>query len=189
MCIRDRAYLALQRANVTLGMCAEFAQAIPVDESLDIDLRSVMGVELPVEMCIRDSAYADAFEGVTMGSLRRWQIEILLREHLSNNFASLCRYEKSIGDGFYKYFVTLSDVDMLLHSGRYLNLSLRHISPASIARQRIIDISFFIFFPFREDYCGLTRFVHYTKPEHSSQHGQKKEEPHLCDSSIGWFVI
>lgn len=67
------------------------------------------------------TAYADAFEGVTMGSLRRWQIEILLREHLSNNFASLCRYEKSIGDGFYKYFVTLSDVDMLLHSVRYLN--------------------------------------------------------------------
>jgi hypothetical protein len=65
-------------------------------------------------------------------------------------------------------------------------------TPASIAMQRIIDISFFIFFPFREDYCGLTRFVHYTKPEHSSQHGQKrqkKEEPHLCDPSIGWFVI
>ena len=41
----SKAYLALQRANV---MCAEFAQAIPVDESLDIDLRSVMGVELPV---------------------------------------------------------------------------------------------------------------------------------------------
>ena len=32
----SKAYLALQRANVTLGMCAEFAQAIPVDESLDI---------------------------------------------------------------------------------------------------------------------------------------------------------
>ena len=30
----SKAYLALQRANVTLGMCAEFAQAIPVDESL-----------------------------------------------------------------------------------------------------------------------------------------------------------
>lgn len=67
------------------------------------------------------TAYADAFEGVTMGSVSRRQIEILLREHLLNNFASLCRYEKSIGDGFYKYFVTLSDVDMLLHSVRYLN--------------------------------------------------------------------
>ncbi len=44
----SKAYLALQRANVTLGMCAEFAQAIPVDNSLNIDLRSVMGVELPM---------------------------------------------------------------------------------------------------------------------------------------------
>lgn len=43
-----KAYLALQRANVTLGVCSEFAQAVPVDNSLDIDLRSVMGVELPV---------------------------------------------------------------------------------------------------------------------------------------------
>lgn len=43
-----KAYKALQRANVTLGMCAEFAQATPVDDSLNIDLRSVMGVELPV---------------------------------------------------------------------------------------------------------------------------------------------
>ena len=30
----SKAYLALQRANVTLGMCAEFAQAIPVDASM-----------------------------------------------------------------------------------------------------------------------------------------------------------
>ena len=43
-----KAYFALQKANVTLGMCTEFAQATPVDNSLDIDLRSVMGVELPV---------------------------------------------------------------------------------------------------------------------------------------------
>ena len=44
----SKAYQALQKANVTLGMCAEFAQATPVDNSLNIDLRSVMGVELPV---------------------------------------------------------------------------------------------------------------------------------------------
>ena len=43
-----KAYLALQRANVTLGMCYEFSQSIPIDNSLEIGLRSVMGVELPV---------------------------------------------------------------------------------------------------------------------------------------------
>ena len=85
------------------------------------------------------TAYADAFEGVTMGSVRRRQIEILLREHLLNNFASLCRYEKSIGDGFYKYFVTLSDVDMLLHSVRYLNSRHPEAEETLALRQRLSE--------------------------------------------------
>lgn len=76
------------------------------------------------------TAYADAFEGVTMGSLRRAQTELLIREHLSGNFAALCRYEKSIGDGFYKYFVTMSDVEMLLHAVRCLNRRHPEKSPA-----------------------------------------------------------
>lgn len=48
-----QAYLALQRANVMLGMCSEFAQTTPVDNSLEIDFRSVMGVEIPT-VSIRD---------------------------------------------------------------------------------------------------------------------------------------
>lgn len=43
-----QAYLALQRANVMLGMCSEFAQTTPIDNSLEIDFRSVMGVEIPI---------------------------------------------------------------------------------------------------------------------------------------------
>ena len=39
------------------------------------------------------TAYADTFEGVTMGSLRRWLIEILLREHRGDDFASRCRVD------------------------------------------------------------------------------------------------
>lgn len=42
------AYKALQRANVTLGICGEFAQTVPLDNSLEMDARSVMGVELPI---------------------------------------------------------------------------------------------------------------------------------------------
>lgn len=41
------AYVALQRANVTLG-CGEAAQTIPIDESVELDARSVMGVEIPI---------------------------------------------------------------------------------------------------------------------------------------------
>ena len=42
------AYIALQRANVTLGICDEAAQTIPIDESVELDSRSVMGVEIPI---------------------------------------------------------------------------------------------------------------------------------------------
>lgn len=41
------AYAALQRANLTLGFCEEVA-AIPEEDGLTIDHRSVMGVELPI---------------------------------------------------------------------------------------------------------------------------------------------
>lgn len=44
----SRAYEALQQAYLTLGNCADFAECIPIDNSLDIKTRTLMGVELPV---------------------------------------------------------------------------------------------------------------------------------------------
>ena len=44
----SRAYKALQRANITLGVVAEYAKTVPIEEGLDLDYRSVMGVELPI---------------------------------------------------------------------------------------------------------------------------------------------
>ena len=43
----ERAYAALQKANITLGICDSIAQSVPVEEGLSISVRSVMGVELP----------------------------------------------------------------------------------------------------------------------------------------------
>lgn len=43
-----QAYEALQTANITLGIVDDIAASVPVDHSLQIDLRSVMGVELPL---------------------------------------------------------------------------------------------------------------------------------------------
>lgn len=42
-----QAYLALQKANITLGIVNEASQSIPIDNGLNLDIRSVMGVELP----------------------------------------------------------------------------------------------------------------------------------------------
>ena len=43
----QRAYRALQRANVTLGVCQNLALSTPVETGVDITYRSVMGVEIP----------------------------------------------------------------------------------------------------------------------------------------------
>lgn len=42
------AYLALQNANLTLGFCQEVSMAMPIDNSIQLDYRSVMGVEIPI---------------------------------------------------------------------------------------------------------------------------------------------
>ncbi len=42
------AYMALQRANITLGICGELAGTVPIDDSLKLSYRSVMGVEIPI---------------------------------------------------------------------------------------------------------------------------------------------
>ncbi len=42
------AYIKLQTANITLGYCEEIANTIPVENSLELDYRSVMGVEIPI---------------------------------------------------------------------------------------------------------------------------------------------
>lgn len=42
-----QAYQALQMSNITLGICSELSKTVPLDNSLNIVYRSVMGVELP----------------------------------------------------------------------------------------------------------------------------------------------
>ena len=43
-----QAYQALQMANITLGICSELSKTVPLDNSLNIAYRSVMGVEIPM---------------------------------------------------------------------------------------------------------------------------------------------
>ena len=40
----SRAYLALQRANITMGYIDEIAKSVPEDDSLQLSYRRVMGV-------------------------------------------------------------------------------------------------------------------------------------------------
>ena len=43
-----QAYQALQTANVSLGICQEISRTVPLDDSLRVAYRSVMGVEIPM---------------------------------------------------------------------------------------------------------------------------------------------
>ncbi|MBQ2971778.1 MAG: V-type ATP synthase subunit D [Ruminococcus sp.] len=44
----NEAYLALQKANITLGFSKEVSMSMPLDNSINLDYRSVMGVEIPI---------------------------------------------------------------------------------------------------------------------------------------------
>lgn len=45
--IYERAYLALQKANIVSGVIRDVAEEIPYDEGISIAYRSVMGVDIP----------------------------------------------------------------------------------------------------------------------------------------------
>ena len=44
----DEAYIALQTANITNGFCEDISNAVPIEDGLQLDSRSVMGVEIPI---------------------------------------------------------------------------------------------------------------------------------------------
>ena len=44
----EDAYADLQEANITLGVIGRFVNAVPVDHSIKLESRSVMGVEIPI---------------------------------------------------------------------------------------------------------------------------------------------
>ena len=42
-----KAYACLQKANLTLGICESLSEDVPIEESITIKTRAVMGVSLP----------------------------------------------------------------------------------------------------------------------------------------------
>jgi V/A-type H+-transporting ATPase subunit D len=46
--IYKKAYLMLQKANITLGICKELALTVPIEDSINLSYKSIMGVEIPI---------------------------------------------------------------------------------------------------------------------------------------------
>lgn len=65
--------------------------------------------------------YSDVFEVIATSAIHRGRLEELLRKRLLKQYASLCRYEMSIGQDFYKYFITKNDITQILNCVRLLN--------------------------------------------------------------------
>ena len=61
------AYDKLKKAHLFMGSCMEYARSVPVDESLDVVIRSVMDVELP-EITVGSPTAANIHYGLTSTS-------------------------------------------------------------------------------------------------------------------------
>lgn len=60
------AYRALQRANISMGVVSDIAQTLPLDSSLSLSTRSVMGVELPRVSMLPDENAGEPVYSMTL---------------------------------------------------------------------------------------------------------------------------
>ena len=91
------AYEALKRANITLGICSEIAGTVPIDETLKLSYRSVMGVEIPIvslrekESIVQCNNISDLDEIVKSGKVAKI--------HLNNTDESVRKVESYLTGG------------------------------------------------------------------------------------------
>lgn len=60
--------------------------------------------------------YREILTGINDRDCHRGQLEMLLRKKLFYDFASLCRYELSVGEHFAGYLIERSEIEQLMHS-------------------------------------------------------------------------
>ena len=63
----SKAYLALQKANISMGFIDDIAKSVPEEDSIKLTYRSVMGVEIPI-VTVRDEEAPELFYGLQMTS-------------------------------------------------------------------------------------------------------------------------
>lgn len=90
----SESYRSLQTANVTLGFCANLANTIPVENTLKLSYRSVMGVEIPI-VSIEQEEYPSLNYGLysTNSALDNAYLKFMQVKHLT---AELAEVENSV---------------------------------------------------------------------------------------------
>lgn len=72
------------------------------------------------------TAYGDVLGNVTAAALHRTQLETILKRRLFDRYVSLCRYEMSIGQDFYRYFIIKGDIEQIITCLRLLSTENPH---------------------------------------------------------------
>lgn len=62
------------------------------------------------------TSYGKALAGIDQNNVHRGQLEARLKQKLFEEYASLCRYEISVGEHFSQYVITRSEIEQILHS-------------------------------------------------------------------------
>lgn len=66
------------------------------------------------------TVYADVLQDAVTETLHRKQLEAILHKRLFNQYASLCRYELSIGTELYRCFIIRAEIEEILTFLRFL---------------------------------------------------------------------
>lgn len=59
--------------------------------------------------------YSNVLVNLNENDIHRGQLEILLKQKLFNDFAALCRYEVSIGEGLSTYIISRIEIEQIMH--------------------------------------------------------------------------
>jgi V/A-type H+-transporting ATPase subunit C len=62
-----------------------------------------------------NTAYNKTLAGINENEIHRGQLESKLKQKLFEDYASLCRYEISVGEKFSRYLIALSEIEQILH--------------------------------------------------------------------------
>lgn len=68
-----------------------------------------------------NTSYKAVLAGINENSVHRGQLEAKLKQKQFEDYASLCRYEISVGEKFSRYLITRSEIEQILHSLMLLN--------------------------------------------------------------------
>ncbi len=91
----SRAYLALQRANITMGYIDAIARSVPEDDTLQLSYRSVMGVEIPIVTIDESDSENSLFYGLGVTNSAFDEAYVCFRE-VKRLTAHLAEIENSV---------------------------------------------------------------------------------------------